>query len=552
MSRRRRPYAARLALGLVLFWALFLPGIGAGDHHLFLDVRPPLVLLVLLALLGVMGLARRQLLGSVRWLFAALLLILAGLQFADAAVERLLDRPLDAYFDLRHVPNLLGLYLNAAGPGPGSLVVAGAAIALVVIFVLLAYAIASVELAMKRPQVALASILASIAGFALLGVPPSLGGSLVNTSAAAASWQQASAAGRAFAVIYGLDKRYDAALATSQPALGPLPGLKGRDVYLVFIESYGTVVLDEPVYHAALAPAFQDFAATVGDAGYHLVSSRLVSPTYGGGSWLAHGSIASGLKLDPLLAELIVNSDRKALPRYLSAAGYRTVEVMPGIKKPNPDAAFWGFDAHYDASELGYAGPAFGWFDIPDQYTLAQFAARELTPDHGPLFAQLVLVSSHTPFAPVPPYLVDWRDVGAYDTVKHDDWTRIYAPPDWNNLDRPYLDSIAYDLRVLGTWLAGLDKDALVIILGDHQPPDLTRGANKAWTVPIHVLSRDPDLVRPFENLGYVAGVEPPPRDDADGMEKFLTEFLAAFAPNVATTASAPRQSPDAPAVFQP
>jgi hypothetical protein len=542
----------RLGFGLVLIWALFLPGISAGDHHLLLDFRPPLVLLALLALLGLMGLARRQLWASLRWLFAALLLILAGLQFADAAVERLLDRPFDAYFDLRHVPNLLGLYLNAAGPGRGGLVIAGAAIALVVIFVLLAYAIASIELAAKRPQVALASILASIAGFALFAVPPSLGGSWVNASAATAAWQQASAAGRAFAVIHGLDKRYDTALTTPQPALGPLPGLKGRDVYLVFIESYGSVVLDDPIYHAALAPALQGFATTAGDAGYHLVSSRLVSPTYGGGSWLAHGSIASGLKLDSLLAELIVNSDRKSLPRYLSAAGYRTVEIMPGIKKPNPEAAFWGFDAHYYARELAYAGPEFGWFDIPDQYTLAQFSARELGPAHGPLFAQLVLVSSHTPFAPVPPYLDDWRDVGAYDTIKRDEWARIYAPPDWNNLDRPYLDSIAYDLKVLGSWLAGLDKDALVIILGDHQPPDLTRGADKAWTVPIHVLSRDPDLVRPFENSGYVAGDEPPPRDDAEGMEKFLAEFLTDFAPSVATTASAPQQSPDAPAVFQP
>ena len=62
-------------------------------------------------------------------------------------------------------------------------------------------------------------------------------------------------------------------------------------------------------------------------------------------------------------------------------------------------------------------GPRFGWFDIPDQYTLRRFAAHELTPGHAPLFAQIVLVSSHTPFAPVPPYLADWSDAGAYKTV---------------------------------------------------------------------------------------------------------------------------------------
>jgi hypothetical protein len=226
---------------------------------------------------------------------------------------------------------------------------------------------------------------------------------------------------------------------------------------------------------------------------------------------------------------------------------------MPGIKKPDPEAAFWGFDQHYFDADLGYAGPEFGWFNIPDQFTLRQFSTHELTPEHGPLFAQIVLVSSHTPFAPVPPYLDDWRDAGDYKTVAEKDWTRIYAQPDWNDLDQPYLDSIAYDLKTLGAWLKGLDRDALVIILGDHQPPEITRVAGQPWTVPVYVLSRDAALVQPFASLGYTPGDTPPARDNPEGMEKFLGEFLSAF--SVAPTAplaSAPPQNPDAQAVSQP
>jgi hypothetical protein len=550
-------------LGAALIWALFLPV--ANDHGFTFDPRPPVALLIVLALIAFAGLAGWRLPGSVRGLLAVGLVVLAGLQIVNATVDRMLDRPLDLYFDLRHVPSLLGLYLGAAG-WRGVAVIIGAGAALVIAIALVVMAVKAIEHATARPVVAMGWLAVAVLGLALTAAPVAL----VNSRAIGVAGQQASDAWRSFAVLHGVDRHYDAALQAPQKPLGPLPGLDGHDVYLVFIESYGTVVLDDPAYHATIAPALADFAATAEAAGYRLVSNRLVSPTYGGGSWLAHGTISSGLKLDLLLNELVLNSDRNSLPRYLKAAGYRTIEVMPGIKKPAPEAAFWGFDKSYDAAGLGYAGPEFGWFDVPDQYTLSQVSSHELTLGHPPLFAQIVLVSSHTPFAPVPPYLADWNDAGKFETAPMPDWTRIYAPPDWNNLDKPYLDSVAYDLKTLGAWLSRLDSNALVIILGDHQPPEITRGANQAWTVPVHVLSRDAALIRPFEADGYVAGDEPP-ASNAESMEKFLDMFLDGFGPCVrspddaavvtrpacamptaSARAEAPPQSLAAPALSQP
>jgi hypothetical protein len=336
----------------------------------------------------------------------------------------------------------------------------------------------------------------------------------------------------------GHDKRYAGALDAPQPPLGPLPGLKHRDVYIVFFESYGTAVLDNPRYAAEVAPALEDFAATVGAAGYHLVSSRIVSPTFGGGSWLAHGSIDAGVKLDALLARLVAATTRETLPRYMIAAGYRAIAVMPGIKTPAPDHAFWGFQRSYYAADLAYPGPPFGWFGIPDQYTLRQFDVGEAAPGHAPLFAQIVLVSSHTPFAPVPPFVAHPGAGDLFRDVAQSEWQRVYAPPDWAHLETPYLASVVYDLKALGAWLAGRPGDALVVILGDHQPPGFIAGENQPWTVPIHVLSRDPDLVRPFEAAGYVEGAVPPAAGPFKGMETFLADFLAAFARPPATVAA--------------
>ena len=56
----------------------------------------------------------------------------------------------------------------------------------------------------------------------------------------------------------------------------------------------------------------------------------------------------------------------------------------------------------------------------------------------------------------------------------------------------------------------------------------IASGASTPWTVPVHVLSRDPGLVAPFAGLGYAAGVAPPD-GAANGMESFLPDFVKLF-----------------------
>jgi hypothetical protein len=257
-----------------------------------------------------------------------------------------------------------------------------------------------------------------------------------------------------------------------------------------------------------------------------------VSPTFGGSSWLAHATLASGVRLDdPILYSQLFRSGRKLLPGYFKDAGWRAIEIMPGIKTPAPEARAWGFDRDVYAAELGYHGPSFGWFAIPDQFTLERAGEiREALGSETPVFTQIVLVSSHIPFSPVPPYLADWGDAGAFASVPAAAWEEILRPPDWTVLAPGYLKSLKYDFAVLGDWLAKyLPGDGLVILLGDHQPPAVDGEELQQWTVPVHVLSRDPDLVAPFIAAGFVAGLVPPPTPPAKGMETFLPNFLAAF-----------------------
>jgi hypothetical protein len=540
---RRRPGAGRAALLLLASAAflclLFVPARDDDNLRLALDWRPEIEPLLLIGLLAGLALGGRRLPALLRWLLAVLILLAALLQAADAVVLGVFDRQLDLYFDLPHLPSLLALFAATAGPWHAIAAATAVLLAAAALVALIARAIAASERALRPPRHAaavlvLVLLLAAAAPLVRLAEPEPVLAARTTPVVLA----QAARLWRAFRVMHGYDARYAAALAAPQPPPGALPGLKRRDVYLVFFESYGTVVLDEPRYAAVVAPALAQFAATVGNAGWHLLSSRIVSPTFGGGSWLAHGTIDSGFKLDPLLTRLVTGSRRETLPRYMRAAGYRSIEVMPGIKTPEPEHGFWGFDRSFYAADLGYDGPPFGWFSIPDQYTLDRLDRIEGAPGHAPLFAQIVLVSSHTPFAPVPPYVADWDAAPLYGGIPQAEWDRIYAAPDWAHLETPYLASIVYDLRTLGAWLARLPGDALVVIVGDHQPPSFIAGEKQPWTVPIHVLSRDPALLRPFQALGYVEGALPPRAGAARGMESFLGDFIAGFASPPAAVAA--------------
>jgi hypothetical protein len=84
---------------------------------------------------------------------------------------------------------------------------------------------------------------------------------------------------------------------------------------------------------------------------------------------------------------------------------------------------------------------------------------------------------------------------------------------------------------VLAGWLTHrIGGDGLVILLGDHQPPAIVGGEPQPpWTVPIHVLSRDPELVALFLAEGYVSSLVPTQAPPHRGMETFLARFLAGF-----------------------
>jgi len=324
--------------------------------------------------------------------------------------------------------------------------------------------------------------------------------------------------------------------AQNDPFNGAAPLLDrigGRDVLILFVESYGRASFDNPLY----APTH---LATLGAAGAALAdhpdiairSGWLTAPMVGGQSWLAHSSVASGLWIsDQTRYRSLIASPRRTLFHIAGDAGYHSATLMPAVTFDWPEGLRMGFETILASGDLGYRGLPFNWVTMPDQFTLAAYD-RLLAdqPRDRPLFTQIVLISSHAPWVPVPD-MIAWEDVG--DGTVFDAVAQSGDPPDvvWRDRDRvreQYRLAIDYALQaVTGYALRQVDDMPLLIILGDHQSANFV-AQSESFDVPIHVIG-PAGVIAHIDGWGWTPGMIPAADLAPWPMDRFRDRFLAAF-----------------------
>jgi len=313
-----------------------------------------------------------------------------------------------------------------------------------------------------------------------------------------------------------------------------LTGLRGKDVLVAFVESYGRDAVENPRFAPKIDAVLDAGSRSLRAAGFASRSGWLTSPTAGGGSWLAHGTLLSGLWTDNQRRyDSLVKSDRLTLPRAFRSAGWRTVAVMPGTTTAWPEASFYGYQQVDDRWHLGYNGPRFNWGTPPDQFTLSAFQRSERArPGHPPVMAEIPLVSSHAPWAPTPT-LIGWNAVG--DGTVFGPQAAAGARPDvvWRDPGRvrdAYRDSTAYSLNTLISYMETYgDKNLVLVFLGDHQAAPIVTGQNAGHDVPITIVARDPAVLNKISGWGWQDGLRPAPNTPVWRMDTFRDRFLTAF-----------------------
>jgi hypothetical protein len=324
--------------------------------------------------------------------------------------------------------------------------------------------------------------------------------------------------------------------ATSEPSfeVRPLPGLAGRDVYVVFIESYGVTLFEESGYRSAIVPRLAGWRQAINEAGLQVVSGRVVAPIRGGQSWLSHASLLSGLPIDnQLWYRSLLERDIGLLSEDFRATGHTAINLAPAIVRDWPEGRRLGFDRIYAAESLGYEGPSLGWVTMPDEFTLHSLSHRIRPHLAGPVFAQVALISSHWPWRPIlsltdDPARIDNGAVYADQAV--DQGLSVFEQFDLERLRRDYVLSVGYSLDATLDWAGReLPRDALLVVLGDHQPVSLVTGRDASASVPVHVISGEGALLDPFRRRGFVTGLRPAVEGEIPALHELRHWLRAAF-----------------------
>jgi phosphatidylglycerophosphate synthase len=540
-ARTRHPAvtAVLTLLALAVVWAALVAPIRPWLLAPGSFVRLPLEGLVVVGLAVALPTRARRV---VPWLVGPALGVLVLIKLFDIGFFIAFDRPFNPVEDWTYLPIGVGTVRDTFGSRDADLAVAAAVVIGLAALVIPAAAVCQLtRVAARHRERSLWTVAVLTAAWALCWVfgAQISGVGIASTSAAHLAVNevravQADLRGQArFAAV--LD-RADAYRYTPSNRL--LKGLRGKDVLLVFIESYGKVAVQGTSFSPAIDAVVNAGTQQLQADGFSSRSGWLISSTWGGGSWLADATLQSGLWVDtPGRYRALVASKRLTLTAAFRRAGWRTIADVPATHVSWPEGhSFYHFDktlvegrwevAHesWDRQSLGYHGPGFGFSPMPDQYTLQALQKLELATRHRPpVFSEIFLTSSHEPWTRIP-QLIAWHLLGNGSIF----WRLPIDRTGLTDTQHGYAKSIQYSLRALYSFVERYGtKNTVLIVLGDEQPARVVEPAGH--DVPITIIARDPNVISRLTSWGWTDGMLPGSAAPVWPESAFRNRFLDAF-----------------------
>ncbi|MDQ1042973.1 sulfatase [Streptomyces sp. V4I2] len=539
--RRRYPRTARgvsagtgVLAGVLVFGSLLMPArLDRLSIHSFLRIPAEGILLagLLLALPPKPRRIASVVSGVVLGLFTVLKLF-------DIGFRQFLARPFDLIFDWILLDDATDFLRESFGRSGQVLAVTGVIVLLIAVLVLSTLAMVRLTNVMARNPVAVPTVLVlGTAWITCFTLGVQFGGLPVATKGYTgylANRVQQVRDGLGDAQVFKKQAAVDAFADTPPDQL--LTGLRGKDVLFTFVESYGRVAIDDPQMAPEMDATLKEGTSRLEAAGFASRSAWLKSPVTGAGSWLAHSTFLSGLWVkNQQRYGSLTTGDRATLTSYFQKTGaWRTVGIVPGVRKAWPEGKFFGLDHIYDSEHLGYQGPYFSWTPVPDQFSLEAFERLE----HGkknrdPIMAEIILASSHNPWSPIA-HMIDWEDLGdgsVFHQIKKEGTNPKQVWKDQKRVRTEYRKAVQYSVDSLTEWVERYgDDDTVLVFLGDHQPVPTVTAGDTSTDVPITIVARDQKVLDRISDWGWSEGLKPAENAPQWGMDKFRDRFMTAYA----------------------
>ena len=527
--RTRHPAVAAVLtlVALAVVWVALLFPIRPWQFTAGSFARLPLEGLVVVGLAVALPARAR---GIVSWLAGLLLGVVVLIKVFDLGFFVTFDRAFNPVEDWSYLSVGVGTVRDTFGNRDADLAVAVATVVGLAALVVPALAVGQltrVAARNRRGSLRLVAVLGVVWAICwALGAQVS-GAGVASTSAASLAVREVNAVRadlRSEAQFKKLISRKDPYRNTPPGLL--LKGLRGKDVLLVFVESYGQMAVQGTSFSPPIAQLVETGNQQLAADGFSSRSGWLTSSTYGGGSWLAHATLQSGVWVDsPGRYSALTKSKRLTLAAAFRRAGWRTLADVPATHGSWPDGhSFYHYAKILERDSLGYRGPKFGFSPMPDQYVLQMLQKRELAKqDRLPVFSEIDLTSSHEPWTRIPP-LISWKRLGSGSIFNR-------LPIDRAGLtdtQEGYAESIQYALRALYSFVERYgNKNTVLIALGDHQPSRVIEQANHQ--VPITIVAHDPKVIGRLSNWGWTPGMLPSSTAPVWRMSAFRNHFLNAF-----------------------
>ena len=520
---------------VVVFLVALAPGLISSGSALAL-IRVPLEAVLAVVILAILPwpVARR--------IVSILVAIIFVATIASAALDRGFTLNVGAPFNIvtgwPELVDAYGVLRDSAGPvsAVAILVLLVLATALAVLVIAVAFlTLASVIRRHRRAgliggsAITASWIVLGLVGAQIVAGQPIAAADTIGTAVVKANQVAAAAAEQAAFNKAGTTDGY-----AQLPASDLLAGLKGKDVIIAFIESYGQVAVQNTSFSKGVDTVLRTGNKDLAADGYSERSAFLTSSTFGGISWLAHSTLQTGQWVDSQQKyDQVTTGSRFTLSDAFKKAGWQTVSDVPSDTKAWPiGISFYHFGSELNSQNVGYRGPSFSYAPIPDQYTWEYFQKHELAKPHKPLMAEIDFVSSHTPWTPLP-HEVPWASVG--DGSIYDPQPAEGLPPSivWQSpqhVQQLYGQSVQYTMSTLFSFLTTYnDPNLVLVVLGDHQPATEVSGAGANHNVPISIISKDPTVISRISSWHWQPGMLPSPTAPVWRMDAFRNRFLTAY-----------------------